>query len=112
MSLTFNSANPRLLLATFKQKIDQGHIVTWKYDQDGDFTHNTDQWRNRAWLRPEVLTGQLLLHIMPPKSSTLSREVYAIYHGRFIEAMLAHCDTLFFAAAASALATNSDQIAA
>ena len=48
MSLTFNSANPHLHSATFKQKIDQGHIVTWKYDQDGDFTHNTDQMEEQG----------------------------------------------------------------
>jgi hypothetical protein len=112
MSLAFNSANPGLLLATFKRKIDQKHVVTWSYDKDGDFTHETDQWRHKAWLRSEIQAGLLLLHIVRPNNSNVSREVYAIYHGRFIEAMLAHCDTLFSHASASALATSSDQIAA
>ena len=112
MSLIFASANPQLLLATFKQKIDHKHVITWLYDGDGDFTHNTDQWKNKAWLRPQILLRQLHLHIISPRNSKISVEVYAIYHGRFIEAMLAHCDKLFSGASASALPTQEDQIAA
>jgi hypothetical protein len=39
-----------------------------------------------------------------------TKPLYAVYHGRFIESMLTHCDELFNAGAATALPTNSDVI--
>ncbi len=112
MAVYFQSSNPAALLADFKKKIDQKHVVTWSYDKDGDFTHATDQWRNKAWLRPSISGNQLILSIMNPRGQSVSREVYGIYHGRFIESMLAHCDSMFTNGSATALATASDMVSA
>ncbi len=112
MSLTFNTPNPKALLAAFKRGIDDKHIVTWSCDTDGDFTHTPEQWKNKAWLRPELKAGELSLYIVKPQNAGVSSEVYAVYHGRFIEAMLAHCDRLFSEGSASALAGNRDSVAA
>ena len=60
MSLKFDTSTPNALLKAFKEAIDAKHVITWTYDKDGDFTHNTDQWRNRAWLRPTVYEGTSL----------------------------------------------------
>ncbi len=110
MSLTFGTANPQALLSAFKKGIDDKRIVTWSYDQDGDFSHTPDQWRGKAWLRPEIQPNQLYLYVLKPKVLAVSSEVYAVYHGRFIEAMLAHCETLFSYGSAGALASNRDMV--
>lgn len=111
MAVYFDTKTPNKLLKAFKKAIDDGHVVTWSYDKDGDFTHTAQQWVNRAWLRPEVTAGtRLSLFILAPQETTLSSEVYAIYHGRFVEAMLRHCDTLFNEARATSLPEGSDKV--
>lgn len=95
MALYLKTSTPSGLLAAFKKAIDKGHIDTWSYDSDGDFTHTPPQWNKRAWLRPNVQGSQLAFSIIKPSNSTLSREVYAVYHGRFAESMIAHCHVWF-----------------
>jgi hypothetical protein len=92
------------LLARIKKLIDRGHIDTWAYDNDGDFTHTASggQWKNKAWLRPEVESDRLRLRIVKPENEGLTREVFAVYHGRFIETLLAHAPDCFTRASASA----------
>lgn len=102
MALYFKSSDPKKLLSTFKKAIDDGHVRTWSYDEDGDFTHTHTQWAKEAWLRPDIQSGQLALYILKPGNKNISKEVYAIYHGRFIESMLVHCDQLFTYGIASA----------
>jgi hypothetical protein len=111
MAVHFETTTPNKLLNAFKKAIDDGHIVTWSYDKDGDFTHTAEQWVKRAWLRPSVTRGvRLSFFIMPPRDATITSEVYAIYHGRFIESMLRHCDTLFNEAKATSMPETGDQV--
>ena len=111
MAIYLVTDTPNKLLTAFKKAIDDGHVVTWSYDKDGDFTHTATQWKSLAWLRPSVVEKQrLVLNIMPPQSSKVSSEVYAIYHGRFIESMLAHCDKLFTTGCATALPEGEDSV--
>lgn len=110
MALNFATSNPKALLDAFKQAIDEKHIVTWSYDKDGDFTHVPDQWKNQAWFRPSIFNGQLTLNFLANKRVTTTKALYGVYHGRFIEAMLTHCDKLFSTAVATAMPTNSDNI--
>ncbi|HEX4103887.1 MAG TPA: hypothetical protein VHZ04_00175 [Candidatus Paceibacterota bacterium] len=110
MALYFKTSDPRGLLAEFKKAIDAHHIETWSYDSDDDFTHTAQQWKSLAWLRPEIRSDELALFIVTPKNKTLSSEVYAIYHGRFIEAMVRHCDRLFSNGIATALPKEKDRI--
>ena len=39
----------------------------------------------------------------------MSKLVYAVYHGRFIEALLTHFDMMFYEATALALADDDDR---
>ena len=110
MAVYFKTNNPAELLKAFKKKIDDRRVVTWSYDKDGDFTHDVPQWKNLAWLRPRVRVGELALFILSPKQRQVTTEVYAVYHGRFIESMLAHCDSLFTQGVASAMAEGEDII--
>jgi hypothetical protein len=113
MAINFETTDSQKLLSSFKDGIRQGHIVTWSCDTDGDFTHTTEQWKNQAWMRPVLYRGQLTMNFIGNSRATKPmREIYAIYHGRFIESMLAHCDRLFTNATATALATTGDKIPA
>ena len=87
--VTFATTNPTNLLARIKQLIDNGSIKTWAYDSDGDFTHTPTQWNKKAWLRPVITTTGLQLTFIAPSSGG-SREVYAVYQGRFQEMMIVH----------------------
>lgn len=111
MAIYLETATPKKLLTAFKKAIDDGHIVTWSYDKDGDFTHTAEQWDKTAWLRPHIQEGVALkLTIIPRKDKKMSSVVYAIYHGRFIEAMLSHCDSLFVSGRATAMPEAGDSV--
>lgn len=97
-------------MTTFKKAIDDRRVLTWSYDKNGDLTHSADQWKNLAWFRPVVQADRITLYIMAPKNGKISKKVYAIYHGRVIESMLAHCDQLFTSGSATALAHAGDSV--
>ena len=93
MAIKVRTNDPLGLLAAIKKAIDNGHVVTWSYDKDGDFTHTTQQWKDQAWLKPEVKEkeGELNFSILKPKNvERISDEIHGIYHGRFSEMLLAH----------------------
>lgn len=110
MAIHFQTNDPSKLLSSFKESIDKGRVVTWIYDKDGDFTHATEQWKKVAWLRPAIKNNELVFSLVKPQNKNITTEVYAIYHGRFIESMLAHCDTLFNQAYATALPSDGDRV--
>lgn len=110
MAIIIKTTDANKLLSFFKKGIDEGKIVTWSYDQDGDFSHTPDQWKNKAWLRPQIKGGDLVLSILKPQNITISSLVYAVYHGRFIESMLNHCDQLFTDISATALPREGDRV--
>jgi hypothetical protein len=109
MAITLYTTTPQKLLNDFKKKIDEGHIATWSYDKDGDFTHETNQWRNSAWLVPTIETGVALKFKFLGNSKVLTTwALYGIYQGRFIESMVTHCHDLFTNGSATAKPTNAD----
>ncbi len=110
MAIHFQTSSPSKLLASFKDSIDKGHVATWSYDKDGDFTHTAEQWKYAAWLRPRRTDNALILSIIKPKNKNISKEIYAIYHGRFVESMLVHCDLLFTNVFVTAFPSDDDRV--
>lgn len=111
MAIHFKTSTPKKLLRTYKSLVDEGRILTWSYDSEGDFTHTADQWIKKAWLRPQVKEGEVLtFYILAPRDTSLASSVYAVYHGRFIESVLRHCDNLFRDASASAMPEDGDVV--
>src|ERR1022692_170955 len=109
MAVHFKTSTPKKLLATYKKSIDDGHVKTWSYDDDGDFTHTAEQWSKKAWFRPKISVGEeLIFYILTPKDTNLSSAIYAVYHGRFIESILRNCDALFELGCASAMPEIGD----
>jgi hypothetical protein len=102
--------NPQQLLNEIKTAVRAGTVQTWVLDQDGDFTHSPPQWRNKAWFRPSIEGGALVFKILGQQSVSMSSEVYAVYHGRFIEMLLAHFDKKFTQATATALAVVGEYV--
>jgi hypothetical protein len=111
MAIQVNTDDSQGLLDSIYDAIDEGSIETWAYDKDKDFFHDTSdgQWEGEAWLRPTVGKSALVLHVIPPTKG-LSMEAYAVYHGRFIEMLLAHFDEDFSEAFATAQATGDDRV--
>ena len=112
MAIRVTTAQPSSLLAAVKKAIDERKVDTWSYDSDGDFTHTPSQWAKKAWLRPRVQSSGLILNILNPKGVSLSKEIYGVYHGRFIEMLLAHFDDKFTDAEATAAVAVGDIVSA
>ena len=110
MALLIKTDNPDSLLAEIKKAIRDGKIETWNVDDDGDFTHNPPQWRNKAWFRPKVSAGVLIMRILTPKGTHMNSIVYGIYHGRFVEELLMHFDRKFSQVEATALPAHGDVV--
>jgi hypothetical protein len=84
------------------QAIDDSKIVTWEHDKDGDFTHAPPQWRRKAWLRPFTSSGILQFGLLGQQKVEMTKSIYGVYHGRFIEELLTHFDGDFSTATATA----------
>lgn len=112
MAVNVKTDDPQALLDSIYAAIDEGSIETWAYDDDGDFSHVTSdgQWEGRAWLHPKVGIGALVLTTIPPRNSQVTTEAYAVYHGRFIEMVLAHFDNQFSEARATASPAADDEV--
>ena len=98
MSIRLHCDEPQSLLDAIVESIDDGAVEQWIYDEDGDFTHSAKQWNQKAWLRPTLEDGNLIFGIITPSGESISSELYAIYHGRFLEMLLSHHDDLFSSA--------------
>jgi hypothetical protein len=115
MALRIKATNPQDLLNKIRTAIDQKRVVTWRYINQSNleyFTHITPdkQWDGKAWFKPAVETDQLLFNIIRPQNSKVSSELYAVYHGRFAEMLLAHFDKEFSIVWAGALAESGDLV--
>lgn len=108
MAILVKTQNPAGLLKAIKKAIDDENIDTWSYDNDGDFTHTPEQWKNKAWLRPKIYEGELRFGILKQKNVELKKVIYGVYHGRFIEMLLTHFDDDFSTASATAKKTEPD----
>lgn len=111
MAVRLFTQNAAALLDAIIEAIDKSHIDTWSYDSVGDFTHTTHdgQWEGRAWLRPAIRKDRLLLNIIFKAGERQQREVYGIYHGRFIEMAVIHFPKFFETGIATANMTKEDK---
>ena len=108
MAIMVFTDDPKRLLADIKKAIDDGHVETWSYDEEGDFIHTPNQWAGKAWLRPSVQQGVLSFGILGQKNIVMTKLIYGVYHGRFIEMLLTHFDTRFTNATATAQKNRLD----
>jgi hypothetical protein len=102
--------DPEKLVADIHRGIANGDIATWEETSRGSFTHSpsSGQWKNKAWFRPVVGVDGVTFNIIRPKGGNVSKEVYAVYHGRFSEMLLAHFDNRLSSIRLSSLAGEGD----
>ena len=112
MSIIVTTRTPGLLVDGIKKKIEEHKIDTWSVDSDGDYTHNTDQWRYRAWIRYKIEPSRVVFYVICRKDSNMSVVEYAVYHGRFVEMLLTHFDKECIGIEVSPLATTYDSVVA
>ena len=110
MAIFVRTNTPGMLVENIKKKIDEHKIDTWSVDSDNDFTHNVDQWRNRAWIRYTIEVGRVVFYVICRRDANMSIAEYAVYHGRFVEMLLAHFDKDCNAIEVSPLATSYDSV--
>lgn len=110
MAVIVRTADPRSFVALINAAITAGRVKTWIRDPDGDYTHFANQWEFKAWMRASVGDGSVTFNIIGSQKFKMTREIYAVYHGRFIEMLLAHFDENFESAQATALPSVHDSI--
>jgi hypothetical protein len=113
MAIIVKTPDPAGLLKAIRKAIDDKEVVTWSYDADGDFTHEPEQWKNKAWLRPVIPASpsdEIRFNILKQKGINMSKATYGVYHGRFIEMLLSHFDLKFQNASATALPIAGDRV--
>ena len=96
MAIIIKTRNPEQLLDRIYEYIDANRIKTWSYDDEGDFTTISPQWRYKAWLHPQT-TGDgetLVFGIIASRKFNMTKEIFGVYHGRFIATLLSHFDTM------------------
>jgi hypothetical protein len=107
MALVVTTANPDGLWTAFSNAILKGELETWRFHTDAThFTHTSAQWANRV--KAVEQQGILAFNIVKAKGTKLTVDVYAEYHGLLLRALLAHFDTAFSNAVATALAASGD----
>jgi hypothetical protein len=111
MALHFHTETPARLLGALKKAVDDRHVTTWTYDEDGDFTHTSENWNSHAWFKPRVDEGRKLsFYILAPNEVQLSSLTYAVYHSRLVSAMLVHFDELFSSISVSSMPEGEDAV--
>ena len=115
MAVHFECVKPQALLRDFDlhimQRESNGRITTWeKTPHEKHYTHRAAEWARKAWFKAEVQEGLLSFFIVKSRDLDVTARAYAYYHGHLIETFLAHFDSQFSRATASAHAERGDMI--
>lgn len=115
MAIRFFTDKPAALLKEFDsriaQKAKEGSITTWEKNAQGFYTHISDRWGRKAYLKARTdLADRLLFNVVPPKGQKVETEVYAYYHGHLIETFINHFSASFTVGAATAEPTKDDNL--
>ncbi|WP_438282311.1 hypothetical protein [Pseudomonas alabamensis] len=114
MAVDFITSTPSGLLSEFKKRINQeeqeGKITTWDLDSDGDITHKAEQWKRKAWMRPQVKKDRLTFTVVNPQGREVPPEVYGFYHGHLVATFITHFGTKFSSAVSSGKPTSEDRV--
>jgi hypothetical protein len=110
MAITAATSDPSRLLTLIREAIAARRIQTWHLVQDVYITHSPPQFANQAFFKPVVQYGALVFQIVTPEGGKVSVEIYAVYHGRLIEMLLAHLDKDFTQVYASAMPITGDVV--
>ncbi len=110
MSIKVFTKSPRTLLRKILEGIENESITTWMVDEEGDFTHDRPQWRNKAWMRKKHIEPKefIIFGIVGQNNRPIKKSEYAVFHGRFAEMLLSHFDDMISNIEISSLITKYD----
>ncbi len=112
MALTAHTKTPKKLLREIRNAIDVGTIVRWQSTNNSfTYTGPPDWLKRKAWFKPTVLEREAIkFNIIRPEGKNVTKDIYAIYHGRFVTMLLSHFDSLIDSISLTALADDDDVV--
>jgi hypothetical protein len=110
MAVIVHASEPRALLSAIRSAVRSGEVAAWSEDEEGDFNHTPELWARKAWFRAKVSDGRIVFNILTPHKLFMKKITYALYHGRFIEMLLAYFGTQFQRVVATALPEEGDDV--
>lgn len=113
MALYFVTEQPRALLEAFDARVRQteprGRIDAWTRSDDGAlYTHSSDEWNGKSWLKPRVDEGRLTFNIIRPADRYVSVKTYAFFFGQMIETFTGQLDLNFDSVEVTPRCTDGD----
>jgi hypothetical protein len=88
--ITVMTPNPQGLITSINASINANRIRTWSRRDTGHYTHAHTDWDGQAFLLPVIYADQVRFKIVRETNTPLTRNLYGIYHGRFIEMLVRH----------------------
>lgn len=113
MALYFITDEPRSLLSAFDTRVRQaetrGRIAVWKKSPDGIlYTHTSEEWCEKSWLKARIDDGRLAFNIIRPEDRYVSVKAYAFYYSQLIETFSSHLDLIFDSVEVTPRCTDGD----
>ena len=105
MAIIVHTDDPDLLLEKIYEAIDNRKAGKWTCTPDGRFTYGTLLWKNEAFFRPQIWVEEKQLRfglIKRKDRKHISSKLYATFHTKMIELLLAQFDRDFRRVSATA----------
>ena len=96
--LTIKTPDPTGLLQKIKLAIEKGCVMDWALDSDGDITLMNEELKNRAFLEPIILVGELRFELITFKQHRITKSISGMFQGRFLEMLSTHFEADFIIA--------------
>lgn len=94
MAIIIKTRYANVLLKQLNEAIANRSIQTWQVDSEGDYTIVHAQWYCHAWFRPYVRDELIVFGIVQSLNFPMTRQLYGVFHGRFITTLLSHFDNM------------------
>lgn len=92
MAIIIQTMESTQLISSLNKAIKTHSILTWTVDEMGDYTISRDQWRYLAWMRAYIENNRIVFGIIQSRRFPMTKELYGVYHGRFVATLLSHFD--------------------
>ncbi|MDR2816744.1 MAG: hypothetical protein LBB62_08620 [Proteiniphilum sp.] len=112
MAIIIQTDQPDLLLDKIYDAIENKKADKWMSTPDGLLTYGTLLWKNEAFFRPQIWVDdkQLRFGLIKRKDRRhISSKLYATFHAKLVETLLACFDSDFRSVTATAARAEPDQ---
>ncbi len=112
MAIIIYTDHPDLLLDKIYEAIENKKADKWVSTSDGHLTYGALLWKNEAFFKPQIWVDdkQLRFGLIKRKDRKhITSKLYAAFHTKLIEMLLARFDNDFRSVTATAARTDPDQ---